>query len=550
MFKPEDKVTLPEGDEGIVKDYETRTQVVVESEGEVKIYIESDLKRPPRVTYKYGVPLPEVPTDLFRMRLNLKDRMESLPLDPNGHWVKGDLAERFFVYTLQGLHIPLEEVKPLYEAVKSGKPLDRWVEMETSRAICPRCTVKRVYTNGATLRIGDEPCPHADGLVATMTLPVPSGKIVFHDDLRFLNPARFDRDINHMYYWKVQFDDYAAQNFVYIQMSNTNPSILRSTLDPNTLIVEDCEIDDSGDDWVEVLPDNTERLGYVSTGLWAVNALDYDDFLYRVERLSEHYESFDDSTDPDDYLVVQVEPGMYEVLFFVDNGLEVDSHREAHRYAEFVRVGDVEEDQDEVHPIDRWLQWEPTPGQIAVAQHRYLVEKYRSARNDPSPDEDWESFCAQWNRNLFRGCIPSRDWTPMGFINEMNPGQEAADEDREWARPRQWVTFDPRMTVLPHAVGEPDPTYGRLRLNTTWANAALKYLEQAVSWGCSNSELKGEAYIEECRKGVREAVDLYRQILDEYPGADYDLQDFTAWIDDEEAVEAWISNYTVEVVVK
>jgi hypothetical protein len=144
-------------------------------------------------------------------------------------------------------------------------------------------------------------CSEAGGMKSyDVLLNVPSGKIVFANDLRSL--VVIDRaNVNTQFGKKMQTKAAASAGMVMVFTGDTSPSVVRDL------------------DGLKVgigLP-KKKRLGTISTRLWWYTAMDHDHFLSRCEAegvSSEEYE----------YFVIDVEPGVYA---FSDEIADLDATR-------------------------------------------------------------------------------------------------------------------------------------------------------------------------------------------------------------------------------
>lgn len=124
-------------------------------------------------------------------------------------------------------------------------------------------------------------CAYPEGVVYSVDLSVPSGKIVFSDSLRqfFEDPDDMTKDYidyNSAVGRKTYSLLMAQQGVAYGAVLNTSPSVYLNTED-NSLIVANLEINEEDDS--EVLPDKWKYLGYIITDLWAYSITDYSRFV-------------------------------------------------------------------------------------------------------------------------------------------------------------------------------------------------------------------------------------------------------------------------------
>lgn len=152
-------------------------------------------------------------------------------------------------------------------------------------------------------------CPHPEPLPQTITLPTPSKKLVLANDLRKLFPERDTTKareyiaqhsqgraigINSDLGTRLNADYWAQQGLFYFQVAHSSPSIMTndSVLVLSTSLPDEFEIDIDDNPEAKAVFDadvalfeTLEKQGYVCTDLWAVTAMDHDDF---VQRAREH----------------------------------------------------------------------------------------------------------------------------------------------------------------------------------------------------------------------------------------------------------------------
>lgn len=158
---------------------------------------------------------------------------------------------------------------------------------------CPRLDYDRCGTCDArlTLRFGDdeitvtEPCPYPDGITTTITLAVPSGKLIVTDDLRPVYDWR-DRDRNDpegMAGYNSSLGQHqailtmAAAGCAYGPVGNSCPGLYLTG--EGTYVIASAGYDEDADQ--EVRPDGWLRLAGVITDLWAYSIADYEDWKAR-----------------------------------------------------------------------------------------------------------------------------------------------------------------------------------------------------------------------------------------------------------------------------
>lgn len=177
-----------------------------------------------------------------------------------------------------------------------------------TRQECGECGGRfRLKRHGTTL-VAENECVHAGGIKAyDVLLAIPSGKIVFANDLRSLTLIDDHFDVNHTIGQVRTTKAYAEDGMAHVFVGNTCPGVYRTDEGfavqlHNGRYDEDGDYLDPGED--DEAEDAPERLGSICTDLWWYSAMDQDLFLARCAETGE---------DPDDFdhFVVEVEPGVY-----------------------------------------------------------------------------------------------------------------------------------------------------------------------------------------------------------------------------------------------
>lgn len=132
-------------------------------------------------------------------------------------------------------------------------------------------------------------CSEPGGLKSyDVFLDVPSGKIVFANDLRSLVVIEDDADVNTRFGQKMQTKAAADAGMVMVFTGNSCPSVVK----------------DGDEIHVGIGLPKKGRLGTVVTDLWWYSAMDHDFFLSRCKAEGQSPEDFD-------HFVVEVAPGVY-----------------------------------------------------------------------------------------------------------------------------------------------------------------------------------------------------------------------------------------------
>lgn len=537
----------------------------------------------------------EDPLRLWKSRGRISKLLMKLPIDWRGHFERGALWNRGGWFGREearreelllgdrGKHyfglLTSADLRRLEEAAETGEPIE-WVTLarNVDHFSCLCC--KGGYsmeTNGLVIRTSRE-CPHPDGLISEATLNVPSGKLAYDDQMHPLNPMPMDFDINKVWGCHERFLAHAEAGEILGQVGNSNPHIFRladgsyqiGRYDQKVWVVEtgsgqEVEVyerpeggSEYGDDTMQAPPAGAVIVGQISTETWSYSFMDYDDARERAEAWGVDFEA---RCGNNGYgiAVLDVEPGMYRFRHF--NNWDRDRDRDTDKWVAgaFERIGPPEEPQ---HLGRKLRELQVTAGQAVQIMQKAHASLYDLQEENMSPvrdalkrhqeqdtrteEEKWGRECTHVLCDLFRGCVPSRDWHPNGFKNNILPSWVDGVEDREV----------PRFRFLSNAYFEDsifrstlnlDPYWGGdAPLNPSMAAAALRLLENQISWGCKpvGSHIPGSE--ERARNTMRSHVVYFRGILERYPEAGKGLEPFIAWLEDDAAVQLWIDHFSFE----
>lgn len=566
MFLPNDPCLYKGEPLTVVRYLDRRTVETVADTGEVRAYPEHKLHRPIRLE---GPPrLSDLEMGAKYERISQRDEafeeafksfLLEAPLNWNGHFQRGKLwedsgwfapadkrREEVFQYNwaLWSLCMASSEVsRAVLNAYQTGEALPEYHTVSLGYGArhyrCGCCEGKYGFeTNGVEIRV-DAPCPYPDGLVSEATLNVPSGKMIVRDSLQRLNPLPLVHDINGTWGQHLRYLAHAKMGEILGQVGNTCPRVIRLAdgtyqigkfqqkvwydADNNPC---DTRPEGAGDydyEYDACLPEGAEEVASVCTDVWAYAFMDYDDAERRASKLGVNFP-------PEGAEVVEVVPGTYQFRHF--NNV---NQRPAYWVAgTFERVGPATEAEDFGA---KWLNMKVTPGQAVTYMARTWPTLYGQ--------KEWEHACLAVLISAFGGCVPDRDWHPSGFKNDFMPGIVDDIEDREIPRLRVHTQHSfSTSTCLETTVSRKDKYFGGdVPLCPTWAKAALRVLENQISFGVHPRKHEGKYDWTRVRGEMTSLVKTFQGVLERYPDAGEGIEDFTEWLDDEVAVKRWISNY-------
>lgn len=170
--------------------------------------------------------------------------------------------------------IPLKEARDII--------LEKPLEPIKSRIDCPECgKYITIFYDGNRLYI-DEPCDNPGGIKPwDIEIDVPSGKLVFRNDMRDIFPTNQDFYVNHTSQIKMCEEHYASIGMFHVFVGNTCPKIYNFD---DRVVVGRYPEDAWNKGTKEYIdcPEKEFNVGYICTDLWWFSACDYDDFMKRT----------------------------------------------------------------------------------------------------------------------------------------------------------------------------------------------------------------------------------------------------------------------------
>lgn len=212
------------------------------------------------------------------------------------HWT--EVAERFL------------RTEARCAAISSDRQRDVMEEMlaYASTRECGECGCSYTLKRQGTTLVANTTCEHPGGIKPyDVLLNVPSGKIVFANDLRSLTLVEDNFDVNYTIGQVHTTKAYAEDGMAHVFVGNTCPGVYR-TDEGLAVQLHNGRYDENGnhiypeeDDTIETVP---ESLGGICTDLWWYSAMDHDLFMARCAETGEDPEDFG-------FFTVEVEPGVY-----------------------------------------------------------------------------------------------------------------------------------------------------------------------------------------------------------------------------------------------
>lgn len=245
-----------------------------------------------------------------------------------------------------------------------SQPMRDWVPITYSKFSSDRCTECGqpilLETDGHVIRVQGK-CDYPNGYPKwTVEVDVPSGKLVFNDDLRewFREAETATEDVERKTH--VSFSQsvgmhrcaelYSQDGLMTGFCGNTCPSVFRETDSPDTLWIGNAAYDEKTDEEQPV--PGTERVAGISTALWWFSAADLS-LLESVTPVADVYaktgivqEEQPDLKIPGE--IVEVTPGRYRMTYLYHYA-DRDNYSVPQMFAKIERVGEVPEPSERRH---------------------------------------------------------------------------------------------------------------------------------------------------------------------------------------------------------
>lgn len=219
----------------------------------------------------------------FLRSMNLRDKIEKMPVQDNGH-----RTDRPSFMNLFSLDKDIHFMNALF-SLEEGNIENNSLLVGTCD--CSTCgkEVSLLY-NGKEL-FSETVC-ESEVKPFSFDIPIPSGILVVDNCLRkhFKN---FDRYVNHFCGIKASVEDYAQQNMFHTYVGNTCPAIIQKSRKR----IEFGQFD------------NKQKVGSISTDLWWFSAIDID-ILRNMYVENNDIESFNNIIN-NDVTLINVTPGTY-----------------------------------------------------------------------------------------------------------------------------------------------------------------------------------------------------------------------------------------------
>jgi hypothetical protein len=207
---------------------------------------------------------------------------DTMTFDSRGHFRGGpDKRDLNFIFA-EGFmpHLTPDEFAILKDAIDGNKQLDRFIKIYPKSFIrtCYDCGEQYVLeTDGKTVRITTE-CPYPNGHPEFSVIAyVPSGKLVFANDMRDLFPEVNDNfNVNQLGGIIQTTEAYANAGIFHTFVGNTCPGIFK---EGPTKINIGCDAWDENENVIDTV--GGVEVGSICTDLWWFGAADYNDVILR-----------------------------------------------------------------------------------------------------------------------------------------------------------------------------------------------------------------------------------------------------------------------------
>ena len=275
----------------------------------------------------------------------VNEKYDSLNINLGGHYESGRWIDRKFVerllldFRIKDNHLLI--LDSMRQALESGIPSKTSIKFGGNSLFnCSVCDEYITYTfDGVTLG-AENKCPYPNGIPEiSFELPVPSGKLVVANDLRYLFEDEYEEvdlrpnsrgwgfNINSDLGCVQVFQTYGKLGMAHGFVGNSCLSMYR--IDRTTLTLSMVEHDEETYKHKE-LPG--ERVAGVCTDLWWYSVVDYRTYVARAGK------------EPNKYCdVVDVKPGMYKVIqrtHMIDRDANVTDHYAVFKWVRNLRLKD------------------------------------------------------------------------------------------------------------------------------------------------------------------------------------------------------------------
>jgi hypothetical protein len=536
--------------------------------------------------------------DHIKNRVAREDLLEELAptldwanLDWNGHkksgaaWADGcyfDTLEKRIaeVSTLSlsyggGFPTP-EEVSRLRAAFDAGTvlPDGEWIPIGSpSKTFWMRCSYcgcseygdwNYFETNGKQVRQAGPRCTQPQGFPKTkVRLSLPTGRLLYADDVRELLPMRGTPDINSTK-GQVKFDQMhakagAAHGFV----GNSCPGIYR--MPDNTYAVANWPWDDEADE--PDTPKGVERVGSICTDVWSATLMSAELAVARADALGLKYKKTELARSLGADGILELDPGTYE--FTIDaEARRNEGTSDPEMYITFKRVGDATEIDDSY-----LRQWDG----VEFTAHQQIAQNIKS----------WPTLFGQGT--LESNIVSAADhmmltigsggeWHKDGFISTLDMDADITPIEAipQFQGLYHWYPFSAGYSGLMLATGlkgygqkRNTPLNRALNLNKSYQELAYRILQNIISYGyparqehwtkeladpirATNGNFVGVIHNQQelnarqdvlARERVLLAAEAFRRLVRRWPESFSGVDPrFTAWMKKTKQVNAWIKS--------
>jgi len=523
---------------------------VVKPKQPIEVTIVREMKSKPVFIVKFGRRLARVTGEHLQPLRDQSPRgfiaslITGLDLDCQGHFKSGAVVS-VRDFRVRSYSLPDNIPKSLLRALNGGPPSE-WVQLSfIERYRCPYCERRlKLMTNGKVLRFSDgEPCSRPEGLPHTdIELNVPSGKIVFGNDLRDWFPSnRSSRTSTDGPLWQHGETLVAAEvGLATGYVGNTCPGVYRmpdGSLEIQRGIQEEVW-DAEARDWVPNDPEilaafQGEEVASISTELWWYGAADLDEYTRREGDMSI-------------VTVVGVPPGVYRFRNFHREGREISV------YVKITRVRGPEplEDFDAKRAAINWT------------AEQTLWQSVRQWPTLFASEKRWEDLSEEAKaRALARAadhlmCVGGngREWHEKGFPLVPYTDKTAYPIPPFLFRSRWYPWFDTNIMRIAAGLVNREGEHEKVMLalaegrdgfrgfNPSFAKLALNICMSIISYGYEPDSRGGARRIEPARERMRDAIKIYRGLRKTYPEVVFD-ETFDAWMHLPKVAERWVKNF-------
>lgn len=459
-----------------------------------------------------------------------KINQDKITIDWNGHWENGTSLynqKEFIGRSVRFLGLDHDFPEEFLNAIEQEKELDHYVSIgELFYLECTNCGASLdCECNGKNIRAINA-CSHPNGLYPMIAeLNVPSGKIVFANDIRNHFPVIGSFDVNQNIGILATVQEYAKTGMMHFFVGNSCPGVWQ--VDDKHLTVSyggneeyyDPEskqyLPNSPEEVVATTPPGKE-VGGICTDLWWYCAVDYDEFVKRCGNEEKANKELNKNG-----FVVTVKPGVYSFTHTYQSWEDYRSNKEKPTHWSLIEWC---REPDEIKDYKaEFNKTNITAGQViweSIQNYPTLYVPKDKKWEELTPDEKMYAMQRVAN-HIF--CVNGNgiDWHPNGWGASVKIEPDAKEiEIPIFDKQFQWYDISPTYSAICCAAGMFEKSYKKEKpyLNESFRALAFNILNCVVRYGITPSSGRmGEDGAKILAKSVENAHKALKNLAKEYP---------------------------------